>query len=301
MKSVPPELIFVTDDTPFAKLCIDITFYWRGSMFDRGAALTEAYYRALAPVKDSMTYYESGTMAGSKKIKADSFDMVPFWLTKGKRREDIFMMTLKSGCSVDSIADTVIQFFADEEDEPAMGGLTLSVPVSWSSKPAELLELARSIAAAADFESGHCGFSLAWDPGGDSTSDAMGRMPGLAGRFLGVDLPKLNTTVACLQRSASPKIKSVQWLTFLGSAVVAELGGDAAVDARLPNLAKTHRTRTGVLIQAGPAPTLGDVNRQADITALKEVGHALAAARVGGHGAIFGTREQTCAWLARFD
>lgn len=301
MKSVPPELTFSTAGEPFAQLCIDTTFYWRGSMFDRGAGLAEAYRRALAYVKDTITYFESGTMSGPKKLKADSLDMVPFWLVTGKRREDIFMMTLKGGSSADSASDTGLQFFADEEEEPAMGGLTLTLPVSWAAKPDRLLEMTQTIADAVDFESGHCGFSLAWDPGGDSATDAMSRMLGVANRFLGLDLPKLNTTVSSLQRSAKPGIKTVQWLTFLGTPVIDQLGGETAVKARLATVAKVHITTTGILVQAGEAPTIGDSNRQDDITALKAVGQALASIRVPGHGTIFGTRDQTGEWLARFD
>jgi hypothetical protein len=301
MKETPPDLVFYAGDSVVARLCIELVFYWRGSMFDRAGPLTEAYRRALAPVNDRIVFFESGSMAGAKKLKADSLSMVPFWLQKSKRREDIYMMQLKGGTDADEPSDIGVQFYSDEEEDPPMGAMTLTLPVSTADQPERLITLTREIAECADFESGHCGYSISWDPGGDSAVDALARMPGIAGRFLGIDLPKLNTTVLALQRSKLPIFKVVQWLTFLGTPVVDRFGGEDRVRTVLPATAAVHAVKTGLLIQSGPAPTVGDANRKEDLSTLKAVGRALASLRLQDHAAFFGSEEQMVNWLARFD
>ena len=301
MKTVPPELTFVADGAPYALLCIGATLYWRGSMYAQAAALAAAYRRAIDSVKGGIVYFESGSMPGAKKLKADTLDMVPFWLQKAKHREDIHIMNLKGGAAPNEPSDLGLQFFADEEEDPPMGALSLVLPPAAAEKPEELVQLVLEVAACADFESGHCGYTLAWDPRGDGAPDAQQRMPGIAARFLGIDLPKLNATVSSLQRNASAALKTVHWLTYLGAPLVAQLGGPAAAKAKLGAIATLRDARGGILVRASDAPTVGDSNRQADVSGLRSVGKALAALRLKNHAPIFGTRDQTAAWLARFD
>ncbi|MDE2372009.1 MAG: DUF3396 domain-containing protein [Burkholderiales bacterium] len=301
MNALPPELIFETEGSTFARLCIDLTFYWRGSMYDRTSSLTEAYYRALAAVKGGIVYFETGTMAGVKKLKADTLDTVPFWLQKAKRREDIFMMLLKGGPSVNEPSDLALQFFADEEEDPPAGAMSLSIPVVAAENPESIVTLMQEIADCADFESGHCGYSMSWEPNADSASDAEARMPGVAGRFPGVDLPKLNTTVLAIQRSTAPGIKTVQWLTLVGERIVESVGGVARLRTLLPASVALHELKNGLLIQAGAAPMIGDSNRAQKLTDVKAVGRALAGCRLMNHAPIFGTDDVMAEWLARFD
>jgi hypothetical protein len=193
MDKLQPDLIFADNAAPFTKLCIDATFYWRGSMYERGPSLAAAYRHALSAVESDILYFETGSMAGAKKLKADSLGMVPCWLEKAKRREDICIMHLKAGNTADEPTDRAVYFMADEEDDVPVGALKLSLPVSWADKPQQLLQTVLTIAGDAAFESGHCGYSLAWDDRGDGAPDALLRMHHLGGRYQGVDLYKVNT------------------------------------------------------------------------------------------------------------
>lgn len=298
---IPSELTFEADGAAFARLCIDLTFYWRGSMYDRADPLADAYRRALTAVKGGIVYFETGSMAGAKKLKADSLDMVPFWLQKAKRREDIYMMLLKGGSSADEPSDLALQFFADEEEDPPAGALSVSIPVAATDRPDSIDTLMREIADCADFESGHCGYSLSWEPNADSASDAKARMLGIAGRFHGVDLPELSTTVLAIQRSNAPSIKTIQWLTFLGASVVERFGGAVLLRKALPASVAVQELRNGLLLRACAAPTVGDVNRRADLSELKAIGQVLSPLRLTRHAPIFGTDDQMADWLSRFD
>ena len=306
MNKLPPELTFVDNAVPFAQLCIDATFYWRGSMHDHGASLTAAYRHALTAVESDLVYFETGSMAGAKKLKADSLSMVPFWAEKAKRREDIYIMHLKAGNTADEPTDRALYFMADEEDDPPVGALKLSLPVSCADRPEQVLQTVLAVAGDADFESGHCGYSLAWDDRGDGAPDALARMHHLAGRYLGVDLYKVNTTLRAMQLSDAPGIKVVNWLTLLGGTLVKRLGGAQAVRDAIGTSCVLYNVGAGLLVRAGEAPTLGDRNRKDDVSAFRDVGQALASVRFRNHGRIFGSPtagdgDSTQTWLARFD
>ena len=306
MDKLPPELTFVDNAVPFARLCIDATFYWRGSMYDRGSSLAAAYRHALSAVESDIVYFETGSMAGAKKLKADSLGMVPFWLERAKRREDIYIMHLKAGNTPDEPTDRAVYFMADEEDDVPVGALKLSLPVSCADKPEQLLQTVLTVAGDLEFESGHCGYSLAWDDRGDGAPDALVRMHHLAGRYLGVDLYKVNTTLRAIQLSDAPGIKVVNWLTLLGGTIVSQLGGAKTVRDATGSSCALYSVGAGLLVRAGAAPTVGDCNRKDDVSALKSVGRALASVRLKNHGRIFGSPvagdgDSTQAWLARFD
>lgn len=301
MGSLPSQLVFDSHGEPFARLCIDATFYWRGSMFTQAPQIANAYRRALDAMKGHIKFFETGSMAGAKKLNADSLEMIPFWLLKAKRRDDIYMLNLKGGETLTEPSDIGIQFIADEEEDPPMGAMSLSVPSAYVDRPDELLELVEDILRSADFESGHCGYSVSWDSRSDSATDAQQRMQIISGRFLGIDLPKLNTTISAMRRSKVARIKTVQWLTFLGASLVEQLGGAKLATELLEGIGVVRDIGRGLLIQAGATPTLGDTNRRMDVSALKKVGKALKSVRLENHGPIFGTREQTNAWLSRLD
>jgi len=300
-KQPSPELTFISDGVPFARLCIGITFYWHGSMFAQAARLADAYRRALAEVQDKIVYYESGEMSGAKRLNSDALGKVPSWLQRAKRREDIYLMHLKGGASPNEPSDVGVEFMADEEESPPIGALNLSLPAEYGDRPKALVKVARDIAESADFDSGHCGFSVAWDPRGDGATDAVLRMRNLSGRFLGIDLPKLNTTISAMRKSDTSRIKTVQWLTFLGAPVMQRMGREPAIVKTLNASCTAVEVGGGVLIQAGSRPTLGDEKRSSDVSALRSVGRALSAVRLTNHGPIFGTRDETGQWLARFD
>src|SRR5678815_3753691 len=86
-------LTFEQDGETYLKLCVDLTVYWRGSMFERSQGMLHFYKRALKELKSGLTFFETGTMSGAKKLKKDTLDMVPTWL-KGKPRRDIYMINI---------------------------------------------------------------------------------------------------------------------------------------------------------------------------------------------------------------
>ena len=99
-------------------------------------------------------------------------------------------------------------------------------------------------------------------------------------------------------------LKTVNWLTLLDTDLLKQLGGQRGLRSKLSTDIDLITTKHGVIVQAGPVPGLGDVNRTEvlplyrEIDALLEPWIKVAAGRSMG----FQTKDsvaRTMAWYAR--
>lgn len=298
------ELKFIKDGENYARLCLDLTVYWRGSMFDRVEGVLHFYEQAMKELRPTLRFYETGTMSGAKPLRKDSLAMIPTWL-RGKRRRDIYMMNLESGSQPNEPSDRNFYFVADEEDEEPLGALRLALPISHFKDPDRYIEFVRQLMAHLDFESGHAGYALNWDSRGDMAAEAMLDMSWIAGRYFGVDLFEMDVTLVSMRKTKPAGIKTVNWLTLVGKNILTSLGGEEGLSRKLPNICRVESLPHGVIIKAGDYPILGDRNRKEDLTAYRAVGHLLAPFRFEDHRDFFGSSKNagitTQQWLARFD
>jgi Protein of unknown function (DUF3396) len=101
-------------------------------------------------------------------------------------------------------------------------------------------------------------------------------------------------------------IKCINWLTFLNAVHVERLGGVERLKRDLGADVPVRSLEGGVMVQAGPQPQIGDVNRQQDLPLYRRVGRVLAPVRSREHPAFLRregvpSREATQKWLSRFD
>ncbi len=122
---------------------------------------------------------------------------------------------------------------------------------------------------------------------------------GLASRFPGLELdrPVYHT------RPLADGIKGVNWLTVVGDRLLEKLGGSASLMDRLGKRFDAYRYSSGLVIQAGGMPELGDTNRGLVIELYRQLARELTPVRARfEHSHMKGlTVEQSSAWLARFD
>jgi len=97
-------------------------------------------------------------------------------------------------------------------------------------------------------------------------------------------------------------IKGVNWLTLLSTEFIEKLGGKESLRAQLSEAIVLHPMPWGVMIQAGPAPGIGDVNAGDRLPLYREVNRVLRPVRVVDVPSIGHLgREKTDRWLRRFD
>ena len=84
---------------------------------------------------------------------------------------------------------------------------------------------------------------------------------------------------AWFTKNATPEsVCSVQWLTIVHDSILARIGGRAVLD-NLPPGITVHDYGSGVVIQAGDAPSAGDVNKGETIPLYRAVARKLAPLR----------------------
>lgn len=121
---------------------------------------------------------------------------------------------------------------------------------------------------------------------------------GLARRFPGLELDDPLVHVLYLREG----IKGNNWLTVLADSWVKSLGGLELLTKKLGEGFTLHPYPGGVMIQTGPHPQLGDVNRQLEPVGYRQLAQVLRPIRVRSHGGFLGLdQERSLAWLARFD
>ena len=156
-----------------------------------------------------------------------------------------------------------------------------------------LIEWAISIAEISPFESGHFGYSFnqlqrTW------TSEADAFVGNLAMQYKGFDI--LEPDLACYARGRVP---NCSWLTFLGSELVARLGGEETIRSNLSSAVDIRRIKGGLLLRAGEFPLIGDTN----LGALPEVARLTKPLRITEkYVLLYGAEEfYRDGWLHRFD
>ena len=113
--------------------------------------------------------------------------------------------------------------------------------------------LALDLAAPLPFSSGHAGFSFNALQQLVGVSDEIRR---LRSRYPGLDVPGMGNP----DWHIGSRVRGPHWLTFLGSPVLAELGGAAGLRSRLasPDISVHSLDDQRVLLTLGPEPDAGD-------------------------------------------
>lgn len=296
-----PDLI--VDGNRLVTLCADVTVYWRGSMFDRADAILAFYERAMKIIGSKLGWYETETMGDVQAINSKVFGMLPLWLKNPKSRRGIQALVLQGGEQATDASDHAFTLFYDQEQPPAMGVLRLVLPAPLLEKsPAEFARLVAELVAPLDFESGHAGFSVNWDSRGEDSLDAETHLRRIATRYLGIDIPEINTTLVNMQDYEEPAFKCVNWITLLGTELAERIGPAEMVQDALPEDCRVVDLQGRYLIQAGAAPSIGDKRKKEQLPAYRAVGELLAPFRLQEHAPLFlDDEDATEAWLSRFD
>ena len=149
---------------------------------------------------------------------------------------------------------------------------------------------------------GFAGPGLVYNELGELSTDAEQQLFALGMRYPGLDLQSHSNTSFVAQSG----LKCVNWLTFVGDSL-ADGSGLKLIEGVKGDL-QIRRQKYGWIIQAGPAPCIGDVNRQNTCPVYAQAGRLLASVRALSHPAFIldeklpmGSRERTDLWLSRFD
>lgn len=303
MNDAYSKLVFRNDDGVYLRLVSEITFYWRGSIIEHKNGLLKFYRRALELIGDGIRFFRTESMSRSRPLKPESLELLPGWLAKTKAKRGIYMLSLESGGDRDEPSEHALYFLADEEETVKTGLIRLLLPPTFMDAGiGAVLPLVRDLASDLAFESGHAGFSVNWDPEGESEDEAARTMTMIGKKYPGVDLNYVDSTIIAFQKSSRPSIKCANWLTFVGGRIAAQLPAPDPLRNALGASCHIHTLGTGLILQAGDRPVLG-YPRKSDLSPYVAIGSQLSNFRLQNHPQIFADPDpqSTEEWLARFD
>jgi len=264
-------------------------------------------------------YIVAGTAATrARKFRVEDRNLVARWL-KSTRGSQEYAVALRSGLSARGAGPWSLElsteamltadarrFFdalkakgAYEPDPqgPRASYVHFTVPVNVVLANCALFrDRVLGMVGASVFRCGYVGFGLVYNErAAEYHRDQV--LPGWIKRFHGLD----PGSPRCSARFISKGIRGVSWLTMLDHELLAKVGGREAVEALGPDIT-VHPLPHGVMIQAGEAPRLGDVNELEDMTPYVKVNRLLKPIRAEDMYPPPGMRhEEAREWLARFD
>ncbi|MFB1481479.1 type VI immunity family protein [Corallococcus sp. RDP092CA] len=148
--------------------------------------------------------------------------------------------------------------------------LDVQVPMRFLDEqgPGKAHELARSLAEFLPFSTGHAGLSLSFTRG---RAMLLPLLKNLLLRHPGWEVPRESTS------SMGDGIDGIHWLNFLGSSILATVGGPKEIRAHLHHPGTTIEAFTGdrALISLGPAPLAGDTKLGETLPAYRELARFL--------------------------
>lgn len=295
----PTEIVFDEDGSRKAMVVADFTLYLGHS--DRLAAgFRDALDVVLPLLKPHVRWYRTESMKRSKKVTADVLESVGKWFeTDFTKREEIGL-TLLSGASSEDVGPWGLKFRIQPRLLRTKSAVfRVSLPTTAFDDARTFIGLVKSVSKKMPFRSGHAGYSVEYDEG-DLNPAREDRMRAWHARFVALDARDLALSGSRFVAG----VKGASWLTLLDSEFVAQLGGDKMVANKLIDSGvQLAALPNGLLLQAGARPTLGDVNRREDVSALRAVNALLRPIRVDGGFTLrqFGDREGTRGWLSRLD
>ena len=294
--SIRKKVDFYDDGECRIKLCLGLTLHSSVSFKENTAGILDFYAESLGLIKSHITRYDVDGNEQFKKIKNKAFDLLPFWASDDCEERDLYGLTLDNGNDESGLSDYSFDLF--EFTNPLYVRLVL--PLEFIEPgPEAFLQLAKQASQRFRLISGDAGFCTHMDPDFPSEREG-GHIYALSRRFHGIDFGHVTAFGHCM----GDGIRGINWLTFVGEEGLKLVGGKSGLRTKLSKEIIIHDLDHGLMIQAGPTPGFGDVNRQDRLPLYHEVGRALTALRIPDEVLLetnhIGGKENTRAWLDRF-
>ncbi|MGJ3703000.1 type VI immunity family protein [Variovorax sp. AFSI2.2] len=294
---------FEKGDHVLAMPCLEVVAFAYGA--PASGAGFERFLRAFTEAfSDHLRFYRTGDMKRSRTFDAGVLDGPHHWFSDPRLFATKMLGFLAhSGESARNIRPPAVKISLLGVFKPPCFVVRMMLPVEWGSEPEEVMGLVQNALAEFPFKGGHCGYSLVWEETDISlerevcawAAPLLRRHPGLG-----------YGDAITLSNAADRGLVAVNWLTFLEAEMAEILGGQAALAHRAPaDVSVLPLGKGGVMLRAGDAPQLGDVNRQNLLPAYHAAGQLVAPVTAPDEAlddlAINGMSEEDAHdWLRRF-
>ena len=265
----------MNDDGIVATPCVEIVAFAYGRLENGGAGLARFLRAYTDAFGNQQRFYRTGDMKRFRVQDAKATEGPNHWFSDPAiLATKILGYRSHSGTKSGQIQSPAIKMSLGGALDPPRFVLRMALPIAWGDHPDQVIALAQDALAEFPLSSGFSGYSLLWEDS-DSLVDRevlqwsiplMLRHPGLG---FGDAL--------IMSNGARHGIAAVNWLTFLGAKATAALGGLEALERNAPEgVSALALGKAGVILRAGDAPQIGDVNRQDTMPVYGAVGKLVA-------------------------
>ena len=269
-------LFTLTDDgESVAAPCVEIVAFAYGLPDNGGAGLVRFLRAYTDAFGTQQRFYRTGDMKRFRAMDTKAIEGPNYWFSDPNiLATKILGYRAHSGKKAGQVQSPAIRMTLLGPLDPPRFVLRIVLPVEWGDDPDQVIALVRDALAELPLSSGYAGYSLFWEDS-DSLVDRevlqwsiplMLRYPGLG-----------YGDAVRMSNGAQHGVAAVNWLTFLGAEATAALGGLAGLERNAPaGVSVLALGKAGVILRAGDAPQIGDVNRQETVPIYGAVGKLVA-------------------------
>ena len=258
------QLEMVGDDgVRLVTLTVGMTLYMKAPLSKNAKGVLAIYDRFLSWCpKEALAFYATENMRRHKPISKSTFGMLPTWLKPAAPAREFIRLQLTDGEQYqDAPRHKFDAFGVEPKSKQFVLGhanlMSLAFPADSDAAAATTLrDRFLEICELMPFQSGHSGHSFECSKYASEQSQT--HAWSLSMRHPGVDISRITDDAIAVGRDA---VKGVGWLTALGGEFVSTLGGLPKIKRALPRDVELIELKGGVVLQAGSAPAIGDVNR----------------------------------------
>jgi hypothetical protein len=239
----------------------DVAIYLDHAISEHADAVVKAMAALFALVpRATFKWYRTDTMERGKACTSRTFGMPAAWWKAGIARREFRFLEIQDGEKYHSIPHHLIRLSCNELEEgkarpwkPSLLRFAFPASFAWE-KADDIRSLALLFGNEFPMTSGHGGFVI--ESNAYFEHESIRAAIPLALRYRGVDLDSEQL------RLEFDFLKTINWLTLVGDTLLQRIGGRGEVRRRIQDPSVlVHDVKHGLVIQAGPSPQIGDVNR----------------------------------------
>jgi hypothetical protein len=295
----------VEDGKVMCGVALLVTFYFLGGGTpDARFRVVRAFERYQAAIGPKLVWGADPKTGTPKRISGTTIADLASWVPS-LASDDALDAMFHGGRRKDDASLYTVQILSRSLRPAELSHFSVSLPLEWvaSNELAAFTSLVLDLCKLLRPSSGYAGLAAIPHVNASRFDRSLELALGFAARFSGleIDLPASHS----IYMEQKDRIKGVNWLTILDNTWIARLGGLEEVRAGLGPEVELHAYDGGIVIQAGPQPRFGDVNREESMTPYRQVAKTLLPIRIDSIRALalaFGFDEaRSNRWLRRFD
>jgi hypothetical protein len=271
---------FRMDERAYAVPCIELIVVVKADLKGGAPLFLRLHDAYVEKFRSQITFIQLSSSKTASKIKPGDLQTLRSWVDDEAAQKQRFLgFDYQCGRVAKSIDVPQFEYMQDQYQKPSpIGAIRISLPVSQLS---ETLSVAKSFVgtlSGPEFMWGSIGYSFSWRSGAYEARDVREWMMPKLKRH-----PGFSTGVLVqYQTWSAGGVPHVGWVTLLGSELVERLGASKALESAAAKAKVTYSPLPGdgAMLQAGPEPSPGDVNRGDGLPLQRAVGRLIDPVRI---------------------